>query len=73
MSATKAMGDLKTFWDNTYVDTYSKYLIFRDIPVNLLLWGCETWLFCTTLKNRLGGVAAPFKTNIENLYVTSER
>ena len=33
MSATKAMGDLKTFWDNTYVDTYSKYLIFQDITI----------------------------------------
>jgi hypothetical protein len=24
-------------------DTYSKYLIFRAIPMNLLLWGCKAW------------------------------
>ena len=28
VSATKAVGDLKKFWDNPNVDTYSKYIIF---------------------------------------------
>ena len=43
LNASKAMGALKNFWDNPHVDLYSKFLIFRAIPLNLLLWGCETW------------------------------
>ena len=39
------MGDLNKFLYNPHVDTYSKYLIFQAIPKNLLIWGCETWLF----------------------------
>ena len=42
MSATKEMGALKTFWENPHVVTNSKYLIFQAIPINLLLWGCES-------------------------------
>jgi hypothetical protein len=37
------MGALKEIWPNPHLDTYSKYLLFRAIPVNLPLWGCETW------------------------------
>jgi hypothetical protein len=39
---TKAFGALSKFWYNQHVDTYSK-IIFRAIPMNLLLWGCEAW------------------------------
>ena len=53
MSTTNKMGNLKKFWDNEHVDTYSKYLILRLILMNLLLWGFDTWLFCETLKNKL--------------------
>jgi hypothetical protein len=42
-AATKAFGALTKFWYNQHVDTYSKYLIFRAIPMNLLLWGCKAW------------------------------
>ena len=37
------MGYLNHFWFDRAVDDYSKYLIFRAIPCNLLLWGCESW------------------------------
>ena len=32
------------------VDTYSKYLTVRDIPMNILPWGCGAWLLCTKIK-----------------------
>ena len=54
MSATKEMGDFETFEDNIHVDTYIKYIIFRDISMNLFLWRCEAWLLCTTLETNLG-------------------
>ncbi|EJK66387.1 hypothetical protein THAOC_12701 [Thalassiosira oceanica] len=41
--AGQAMGALKHFFSNEHVDTYTKHLIFKAIPLNLLLWGCETW------------------------------
>ena len=41
--ASSAMGALNHFWSDRTVDDYSKYLIFRAIPINLLLWGCESW------------------------------
>ena len=50
---SKQRGYLKTFWENPHVDTYSKYLILRAIPVKLILWGCEAWSLCATLKNNL--------------------
>ena len=37
------IGDLNQFWFDRAVDDYIKYLIFRAIPCNLLLWGCESW------------------------------
>ena len=41
--AGAAMGALKHFFNNKHVDTYTKHLIFKAIPLNLLLWGCEAW------------------------------
>ena len=37
------MGALDHFWSDRAVDDHSKYQIFRSIPCNLLLWGCESW------------------------------
>jgi hypothetical protein len=37
------MGALKELWRNPHLDMYNKYLLFRAIPMNLLLWGAETW------------------------------
>ncbi len=42
-AANQSMGALKEVWRNPHLDTYSKYLLFRVIPVNLLLWGCKNW------------------------------
>jgi hypothetical protein len=41
--ASAAMGALNNFWSDDSVDNFSKYLIFCAIPLNLLLWGCESW------------------------------
>ena len=41
--ANQSMGALKEVWCNPHLDTYRKYLLFRAIPMNLLLWGCENW------------------------------
>jgi len=35
------MGALKEIWINPNLNTYNKYLVFRAIPMNLLLWGWE--------------------------------
>jgi hypothetical protein len=42
-AANQSMGTLKEVWRNPHFDTYSKYLLFRAIPMNLLLWGCKNW------------------------------
>ncbi len=36
-----------------YLDIWSKYLLFCAIPMNLLLWGCETWSMQKALANKL--------------------
>jgi hypothetical protein len=52
-AATKAFKALTKFWYNQHVDTYSKYLIFQVIPMNLLLWGCEAWSLRQSLQDKL--------------------
>ncbi len=47
------MGALKNIWDSPHLDIWSKYLLFRAIPMNLLLWGCETWSMRKALSNKL--------------------
>ena len=37
------MGELNNFWADPAVENFGKCLIFRAIPCNLLLWGCESW------------------------------
>ena len=36
------MGDFNHCWKDTYVDLHRKYLIFLAIPINLVLWRCES-------------------------------
>ncbi|EJK73168.1 hypothetical protein THAOC_05224, partial [Thalassiosira oceanica] len=50
--AGMAMGALKHFFNNKHVDTYTKHLIFKAIPLNLLLWGCEDTSRRTLLQSR---------------------
>jgi hypothetical protein len=37
------MGALKEVWRNPHLDVFTKYLLVQAIPMNLLLWGVETW------------------------------
>ena len=46
------MGSLQKFWADNAVDIHSKYLIFCTIPVNLALWGCESWALRVTLLKK---------------------
>ena len=52
-ATSQSMGALKNVWDNPHMDLYNKYLLFRAIPMNLLLWGCETWSLRQVLLNKL--------------------
>jgi hypothetical protein len=52
-AATQSMGALKNVWDSPHLDIWSKYLLFHAIPMNLLLWGCETWSMRKALSNKL--------------------
>ncbi len=52
-SATAVMGALKEIWCNPRLDIYNKYLLFHAIPINLLLWGAETWSLCMTQLDQL--------------------
>jgi hypothetical protein len=37
--ASQSMGALKCIWNSPHLEIWSKYLLFREIPVNFLLWG----------------------------------
>ena len=52
-AATAAMGALKEIWRNPHLDTFNKYMLFRAIPMNLLLWGAETWSLRKTQLDQL--------------------
>ena len=43
VAVNASMGAFCRFWDNEHVDVFSKYFLFRAIPCNFLLWGCESW------------------------------
>ena len=47
------MGALKSVWDSPHLEIWSKYLLFRAIPMNLLLWGCKTWSLRKSLLDKL--------------------
>ncbi len=49
-TANASMGALKEVWRNPHLNVYNKYLLFRAIPMNLLLWGAET---CSLRKSQL--------------------
>ena len=63
------MGAMSNIWDDDHVDTYSKYLLFKAITCNLLLWGCESWALrkslLTSIKVFLNrGIRRILKTKI---------
>jgi hypothetical protein len=41
--ASQAMGALANLWRNPYIDLKTKHSFFLAIPINLVLWGCESW------------------------------
>ncbi len=51
-AATQSMVALKNVWDSPHLDIWSKYLLFHAIPMNVLLWGCETWSVRKALSNK---------------------
>ena len=52
-AANALMGAMSKIWEDNHVDLYSKYLLFRSIPFNLLMWGCESWALRKTLLGSL--------------------
>jgi hypothetical protein len=52
-AANASMGALKEVWCNPHLDVYNKYLLFRAILMNLLLWSAETWLLWKSQLNKL--------------------
>jgi hypothetical protein len=52
-SSNAAMGTSKEVWRNPHLDVYNKYLLFWAIPMNLLLWGCNTWSLRQSLLDKL--------------------
>ena len=51
--ANTSMVTLARFWYDHHVDMYSKYILLRAIPCNLLLLGFESWALQMTLLNKL--------------------
>ena len=52
-AASQSMGALKTMWDCPHLELWSKHLLFRSTPMNILLWGCKTWSMRKALSNKL--------------------
>ena len=47
------MGALNIFWESDHVDIGAKVLIYLAIPVNLLLWGYQSWALTKVLTKKL--------------------
>ena len=50
---SKSMRALQYFRTDNTVDIQSKYLVFWEIPVNLLFWGYKSWALCESLMRKL--------------------
>jgi hypothetical protein len=53
MKAKSLMSAARSFFDNKDVDKRIKYQIYVVGPLNVLLWGCETWNLTRRNLNRL--------------------
>jgi hypothetical protein len=53
--ATSQIGALKNFFKCKRISLATKFQIFQAIPINTVLWGCESWSMsdkiCEKLKN----------------------
>ena len=52
-AASASMVSLSRYWSDKSVDIKSKYLIFVEIPCNILFWGSEIWALRTSLLSNL--------------------
>ena len=52
-TSNASMGALEKLWRDHHVDMYYKYMIFRAIPCNRLLWGCESWALRQSLLKKI--------------------
>jgi hypothetical protein len=52
-TTSQSTGALKTMWDCPHLELWSKYLLFQSTPMDILLWGCETWSMHKVLTNKL--------------------
>ena len=52
-AASQSMGALRSMWDCPHLELWSKYLLFRSTPMNILLWGCKTWSMRKAFSNKL--------------------
>ena len=48
-AANASMGAMSMVWDDDKKNTYSKYILFKAILCNLLLWGCKIWALIKSL------------------------
>jgi hypothetical protein len=71
--ASQMMGAMKNVWDDVYIDMYTKYLFFLAIPVNLLLWGCETWALKEESTRKLDVFIHRSARRILNISMTQEQ
>ena len=52
-AAYASMGGVSSYCNDKSVDLKYKYLIFMEIPCNILLWGSESWALRTSLLSKL--------------------
>jgi hypothetical protein len=51
--AKSQMGALKAFFKSPHISREAKYKIYTAIPLNTVLWGCESWSMTERIKKRL--------------------
>ena len=67
------MGAMSKIWDDDHIETYAKYLLFKAIPSNILLWGCKSWALRKSLLDYLEvflhrGIRRILKINMSKVF-----
>ena len=79
--ASKAVGALTPLWKSPAVSIETKIKLYLAIPVNLVLWNCETWSGNTTDLNRIDifhhktirRILGINMTDVEKQHITNEK
>ena len=50
------MGALNFVWNADSADLHDRYNIFMEVPLNILLWGCESWAITKKTDNKTRSV-----------------